>query len=69
MSRRQKSDLEPELTPEEIHEAFPCVFDLSFNYRQLDRMAGFWEACGLTTEIITTGAGYALVLHHPDEAG
>jgi len=50
------------------NDVFPFVFDIDFLYRKIDRMAGFWESCGLETEILMTGAGYALVLHYP-EAG
>lgn len=56
------------LLSKEEQEAFPFIFDIDFNYRTIDRMAGFMEALGLRTEILTTGAGYALVLHYPTEA-
>ncbi len=69
MSKRSNRFASEPPTLEEIREAFPIVFYIGFDYRKLDRMAGFWEAIGLETEVLTTGAGYALVLHHPLEAG
>ena len=55
------------LTTEEM-ETFPFCFDIDIDYRTIDREAGFFEALGLKTTILTTGAGYALVLDLP-EAG
>ena len=53
-------------TKEELASVFPLVFTIDFSHRKVDRMAGFWEACGLETQILQTGAGYALVLHYPE---
>lgn len=52
-------------TEEDVAEEFSFVFDIDFNYQKIDRMATFWESLGLQSEVLITGAGYALVLHHP----
>lgn len=66
MSQRQNSEGLRDLTVQE-RSVFPIIFDIDFNYRQIDRVAGFWMSVGLKVTILTTSsAGYILVLDLPD---
>ena len=52
--------------PEDDHDdMFPLLFAYERDYRQIDRLAGFWLAVGLEIEIVHTGSHFALVLHAP----
>lgn len=66
---KQRFNFKPLLTQDEVDETFPLVFEISFDYQIINRLANLCESLGTEAEILTTGAGYALVLHHPDEAG
>ena len=50
---------------EDYDDAFPLIFAQERDYRQIDRLAGFWLAVGLEIEIVHTGSHFALILHAP----
>ena len=46
---------------------FPITLEPEFDYRAVDRIAGFWHGLGLKVEIKSeSSAGYILILDLPD---
>jgi|GEM_PF-6622675 len=47
-------------------DVFPIEFATETSIRTINRLADFWEATGLQTEIQKKGEHYTLILHAPE---